>query len=463
MRGPRSAGPRYDAGVVRVRLRPVALSLTVAMTVQAQERLRPPVPHQRTAQEVSVWPEATQRQQRAAGEGLELLSLTRPPVVEQGDAEGRVESIGFSLQVHTTGPRWGEPRLYSMPVFRSRAHPDSRRVPPDAIELVVGNELPASSASPLPLRPIPRRVTLREYLGRFRRYLSRPASWPGPWTSLLAERDSEVVLRAQVCPLAVDSEGRATYTPVVIARGQRSGAPGTLVILATPYGTSATILTGDRDGFFEGRVGGQRLYENRQGERATLRFGPEQSGGADPDRASGLGFRSLYLIEVPLLKSEPEEPPPVSFDGYGPGDFDSALFYPHDLTGEFAEVDGREIHRDARQAIRVTVLFYWPIRTSLLRSCVLGELATHLDRVQEKPALLGRLVADGAPGVDRGYGAPLQEPPARWHEHWMEHEFRTGQTRMDAMCALRSRFGPAWFPESKAALQAALAQLEQAR
>ena len=47
------------------------------------------------------------------------------------------------------------------------------------------------------------KVSLRDYLGDIRRYLSQPGSWAGRGDSLLAPRDSHVLVSAQAAFLPV--------------------------------------------------------------------------------------------------------------------------------------------------------------------------------------------------------------------------------------------------------------------
>ena len=49
-----------------------------------------------------------------------------------------------------------------------------------------------------------------------------------------------------------------------------AGDPAVLTILATREGTSVTIIDNKRDGFEAGRTWGQRLFFNKNGERASL-------------------------------------------------------------------------------------------------------------------------------------------------------------------------------------------------
>lgn len=76
----------------------------------------------------------------------------------------------------------------------------------DKIPLVVGNE----SGEPL------RTVTLKEYLQNFRDYLHNPNDWTGSNRSLLADRDTHVIMSAQACFLPVPKTGEVCILTVFL-------------------------------------------------------------------------------------------------------------------------------------------------------------------------------------------------------------------------------------------------------
>jgi hypothetical protein len=95
-----------------------------------------------------------------------------------------------------------------MPVIRYPNFSDrSADLRMDDFFLRVGNE----KAEPL------RRVSLREYLGDLRHYLSKPGSWAGGQSSLLADRDTDVLVSAQACFLPVPKAGEAQFNPVLFS------------------------------------------------------------------------------------------------------------------------------------------------------------------------------------------------------------------------------------------------------
>ena len=87
-----------------------------------------------------------------------------------------------------------------------------------------------------------RRVTLKEFLGNIRDYLSEPDSWKGSRESLLAPRDTHALVSAQAAFLPIPQSGKATFNPVLFNYQSSEGDPAVLTILATREGTSVTII-----------------------------------------------------------------------------------------------------------------------------------------------------------------------------------------------------------------------------
>ncbi|MFT0788777.1 hypothetical protein NW858_12990, partial [Synechococcus sp. H55.10] len=125
--------------------------------------------------------------------------------------------------------------------------------------VLVGNE----KGKPL------RAVSLRELLGNLRRYLHNPRSWAGNRNSLLAPRDSYVLVSAQAAFLPIPAGGSAQFNPVLFNYQSYPGNPAVLAILATREGTSITVIENrPEEGW--GEIWGQRLFFNQNGERASL-------------------------------------------------------------------------------------------------------------------------------------------------------------------------------------------------
>src|SRR5829696_7312683 len=94
-----------------------------------------------------------------------------------------------------------------------------------------------------------KRVSLSEFLEDPTSYLSKPSSWKARNRSLIADRDTKVLVSAQAAFLPVPKQGKATFNPVLFNYQSYSGNPAVLTILATREGTSTTIIDNKRDAF----------------------------------------------------------------------------------------------------------------------------------------------------------------------------------------------------------------------
>jgi hypothetical protein len=164
----------------------------------------------------------------------------------------------MTIQVRSTAGARGAATPTAMPVIRRPNFTDrTADVAIDTLRLLVGNERDEEL----------RAVSLREYLGDPRVYLHDPRSWPGDVRSLLAERDSHVLVSAQACFLPVPREGVVEFNPVLFNYQARPGDPATLAIVATREGASATVLDRHVD---DDVAWGLPLYFNRNGERCAF-------------------------------------------------------------------------------------------------------------------------------------------------------------------------------------------------
>jgi hypothetical protein len=381
---------------------------------QQQPGNQPPRPPADIAQHASVIqasaamardPEA---QALAGRHGLQVLSLTWEDTGRnKGSAVGPNIS-DMTIQVQTAGTR----QLTCMPVIRPPNFADKTGdLALDEFYLLVGNE----RGGPL------KRIGLREYLGNLRRYLTRPGSWKGAHTSLLAERDTHVLVSAQACFLPVPKQGVAEFNPVLFNYQSSHKNPAVLTILVTREGTSATVIDNVRDGFNEGVARGQRLFFNKNGQRAALTgqrisdFVAEQS----PDRpaeealaeARAKGLNTVLLIQVPLKYRawSPTTtgavmfamPPPCAAPGgvsRGASDVEEAVIGHGEAEGPYTEIDDLEIERDERFPIRVTVQFYKATSNGVLSAEDARAIAGQIDRVYAEASYVGSLVVEGDTG-----------------------------------------------------------------
>ena len=360
---------------------------------------------------------------RAAGRAAERKGLHILDVTWEDTGRFKGSCVGpnisdMTIQVEHEG------EITCMPVFRFPNFSDvSADLELDGFQVLVGNE------KDQPLRP----VTLREYLGNLRAYLSEPDSWTGAATSLLAERDEHLLVSAQACFLPVPKKGKAQFNPVLFNYQSHAGAPAVLAILATREGTSATIIDNSRDGFAGGRSWGQRLFFNQNGERAAL-TGERltdcvESGAVTGEPAEQDGLNMVLMIQVPLL--QPEPPAPAVFDGLACGgsfscrsrrasDVEAAVIGHGDVEGPFTEIDDLPIARDTRFPIRVTVQFYKATSNGVVSEADVADIRAEIDRVYADAAFVGSLVVAGETGRPTEYDStvPKTEPADWWARFW---------------------------------------------
>jgi hypothetical protein len=126
--------------------------------------------------------------------GLNILNVTWEDTGRYYNSSVGPNISDVTIQVQHQDPYTRESRLTLMPVIRFPNFTDKTAdISLDKFFLLVGNE----DGSGL------HKVTLREYLGNIRSYLSEPGSWTGRNNSLLASRDSHVLVSAQAAFLPV--------------------------------------------------------------------------------------------------------------------------------------------------------------------------------------------------------------------------------------------------------------------
>lgn len=302
------------------------------------------------------------------------------------------------------------------------------------------------------------------------RGISESGSWGGERSSLLSSDESHALVSAQACFLPVPRGGVVTFNPVLFNYQSRPQDPAVLSILATPEGTSVTVIDNQRDGFAAGTTWGQRLFFNANGQRASLtgrrlsdvtaaapQAGTAPAQGPAVGKAEDGGVNVVLLIQVPLR----QRPRPVSYGAIGaagmdvmemergislPPDLEDAVIGHGELEGPFTEVDDLAIERDPRFPVRVTVQFYKATSTGEVSAGELAQIAAQIERVYEDADFTGSLVLDGG-------GRPTQlspmpaEPPGWWGTFWDEFEAHSGTSRAVAIFRLRGLMSlDAWTP-----------------
>jgi hypothetical protein len=386
----------------------------------------------------------------AAGYGLNVVNVMWEDTGRYKNSSVGPNISDVTIQVMHRDPRSGEYQLSLMPVIRNPNFSDlTADIPLDQFFLVVGNEKGEGL----------HKVNLREYLGNFRQYLHDAGSWSGEETSLLAERDSYVLVSAQAAFLPVPEEGQAEFNPVIFNYQSYQGDPAVLTLVATREGTSATIIDNVRDGFPAGYSWGQRLFFNQNGERASFtgeRFSDfvngenverDDSGNAPPASAEALqaggesGLNLVLVIQVPLKQKNPLRPAPFAAEAMlmaaptttAKSDVEAAVIGHGAVEGPFTEIDGLAIERDDRFPIRVTVQFYKATSNGVVSETDMQEIADQIQRVYQEADYVGSLVVDGETGRPTEYEGPKEEPPGWWEAFWQRFESNTGLTRQEAL------------------------------
>jgi hypothetical protein len=258
-------------------------------------------------------------------------------------------------------------------------------------------------------------ISLTELLRDPTRYLSLPQKGHIKGGTLLAQRDTHVLVSAQTAFLPVPHDGKATFWPVIFNYQSYARHPAVLAILVTRQGTSMTIVDNSRDSV--GGDWGQRLFFNDHGQRAPLvaeRLSDVQKKGetANGESAESLGNDAnlMMLIQVPL-KVRPQQrhakyekealddmmsPPaePQAGASRGRRDVEVAVLGHGPQLGPFSELDGLTIERDPRFPVRATVQFYQATSTGHISASSMRSFARQIRKVYKQADYVGSLVVN---------------------------------------------------------------------
>jgi hypothetical protein len=363
---------------------PVSVS---SVTAQSQPQAKPkPLPatkgqkplkpvdfaaYQQAVRETALMVSKPQAQSLAASHGLQILNLTWEDTGRyKGSAVGPNIS-DMTIQVAVRDPKTQQLGVTCMPVIRYPNFEDeSCDLDPRDFTLLVGNQ----TGQPL------KRISLLDFLERPTEFLSHPESWKSSKKTLLAPRDSKVLVSAQACFLPVPRNGKAEFNPVLFNYQSYKENPAVLTLLVTREGSSVTIIDNTRDAFETGAVWGQRLFHNQNGQRASLTGQRESEfegrkpatkavSVASPGDSTGeSGLNMVLLVQVPLKQKPMKRPtglmalmceaPASSMELDRRSDVENAVIGHGELEGPFTEMDNLSIERDERFPVRVTVQFY---------------------------------------------------------------------------------------------------------
>ncbi|MCG8363899.1 MAG: hypothetical protein MJA27_11280 [Pseudanabaenales cyanobacterium] len=384
--------------------------------------------------------------------GLHVLDVTWEDTGRFHNSAVGPNISDMTIQVQQQDPRSGNYDLHLMPVIRHPNFSDQTAdVPIDRFFLLAGNERGEDL----------QRVSLKDFLANVPQYLSQPDSWAGDEQSLLAERDTHVLVSAQACFLPIPQGGIAEFNPVLFNYQSYPGDPALLSILATREGSSVTIIDNQRDAFEAGQTWGQRLFFNQNGERASLtgqRLSDFQAtteveatdtNVVDPESTTATeaageeGLNMVMLIQVPLKQREPfgggfmslaedQAMPAMSLESAAFSNVEEAVIGHGAVEGPFTEIDGLTIERDPDFPIRVTVQFYKGSSNGVVSKPDLAAIHQQINRVYEDADYVGSLVLDGNTGRPTEYEGPKEEPEDWWERFWRQYEERLGRSRESA-------------------------------
>jgi hypothetical protein len=357
------------------------------------------------------------------GKGLDLVNVMWEDTGRYEDSAVGPNISDVTIEVQGGGAGAAR-RTYLMPVMRNANFADKTAdVRLDKIYLPVGNQRGGKLQT----------VTLRQFLANPDAYLSLPRRGHIKGGSLLARRDSHALVSAQHAFLPVPTDGKATFWPVIFNYASSAQNPGVLTVLVTRQGTSATIIDNTRDTVTPGESWGQRLYFNKDGQRAPLiaeRLKDVQAKGttANGEAAASLGDDAnlLMLIQIPLkqraeirVASGASAGPGYSVDlaegagaapsmsdskaggsgsGSGSGrrsDVDTAVLGNGPTEGKYTELDGLTIERDPRFPVRVTVQFYQATSNGVVGQADIDRMAAQIAKVYAAGDYVGSLVTPG--------------------------------------------------------------------
>lgn len=378
--------------------------------------------------------------------GLNVLNLTWEDTGRYKNSAVGPNISDMTIQVGARDPRSNHFDVKAMPVVRYPNFSDTTAdLDPRDITLMVGNQ----NGRRL------QRVSLYDFLKEPTRYLSDPNSWLGRDRSLVAPRDSKVLVSAQACFLPVPRSGLATFNPVLFNYQSRSGDPAVLTILATREGTSVTVIDNKRDAFSTGGLWGQRLFHNDQGQRASLTGQRESDykasgGGGSTKGDPESGLNMVLLIQVPLkqktrMRDEAVYAPSAEALGgaayKAKSGVENAVISHGEAEGPFTEIDNLAIERDDRFPVRVTVQFYKATDDGVVSNDDMREIKQSIDRVYERSDSVGSLVTGGNTGRVTEYDGCKVQPFGWWEDFWRRHEANAGESRFTAIAKLRKLLG----------------------
>ena len=348
-------------------------------------------------------------QQLARRNGLSLVNVTW-----EDTGRSKHSSLGPNISDMTIGVRDSSGKLHPMPVFRfNNYHDKTADLNADDLWVKTGNETGDRLTS----------TRLVDLLDDVRDYLHDPSSMKNRNDSLLADRDSHLLVSAQACFLPISSAGEAVFTPVLYNYQSRPGAPAVMTIVATREGTSIQVVE-NNNGYMS-----EELFFNADGDRAPFtatRLSTFKRNGGDSitsahEATEGAGLDVVLVIQVPLqhapirpfyslggtddggmfvaeesITAAPQSLKATRRGGGGTrSNVESTVIGHGEVEGVHSEINGLTIKRDTRFPIRVTAQFYKATSNGVVNASDVAELRKQIDRVYANGDYVGSLVTDG--------------------------------------------------------------------
>ena len=378
------------------------------------------------AVEQMVWDADAQRLARRHG-----LSLVNVSWEDTGRSKN--SSVGPNISDMTIGVRDSSGELHPMPVFRfDNFHDKTADLDAGDLWVKTGNEDGGRLQS----------TRLVDLLDDVKSHLHDPSSFIGRNDSLLAGRDSHLLVSAQACFLPISAEGTATFTPVLYNYQSQPGNPAVMTIVATREGTSVQVVEND-SGYMS-----EVLYFNDDGQRAPFtatRLSTFKAKGGDATTSSSeasedAGLDVVLVIQVPLKhrarswgylgQAEAEDMPSIGgLAGSSKGaarsrssDVETAVLGHGPTEGPHKEINDLSIVRDRRFPIRVTVQFYKATSNGVINNADVAELKAQIDKVYASGDFVGSLVTGGSTHRPTEWVAPVRtsngwaRPIESWHK-----------------------------------------------
>jgi len=382
--------------------------------------------------------------------GLNVLNLTWEDTGRYKNSSVGPNISDMTIQVGLQNPRSGDFEVTAMPVIRFPNFSDlTTDLDPRDFTLLVGNEKGRNL----------QRISLYDFIATPTQFLSNPREWKSSKKTLLAPRDSKVLVSAQACFLPVPKEGIATFNPVIFNYQSMPGDPAVLTILATREGTSVTVIDNQRDAWHTGSMWGQRLFFNKNGMRASFTgtrlsdFTGDPGRPFDPSKQDAAGMNMVLLIQIPLKQKRPmRELYDMAPSTAGAGGFaaaksqersnvEAAVIGHGDIEGPFTEIDNLAIERDDRFPVRVTVQFYKATSNGVVSEADVRQIRDEIKSVYDLGDVVGSLVTDGNTGRPTEYYGSKVQPRNWWDQFWRRYELSHGESRYDAIAKLQRLLG----------------------